>query len=629
MPPPRQSRHRPRHGKSFFLGLALITLADEGIAQEENSTHEVQLLLAADKTYSEPARATLSGVVAWRSTPLLIRELTDIGGSGWYRRTLHVYDLETGKDIGEDFAMVEPEGMRTLLTCVGTPRFLSPYPERTSNSYGTGVPEYARFMPVDALAWADYLLQYLAGMEAQHGVVPDGIELWNELDRVEWANCTVNEYLEFYRIVASRLRAARPTMQIGGPGIAGYRSNMDGAEPMLFAMLRYVALTGAPFDFVSWHHYAPGTELRFSQNVALLRALGAGLGLTHFETAITEWNIAPSAQGTMGPEFDGPHAAANLVAFYATGAAHGLDRNYLFLDRDEENDRGITDLEGVSMGALTKHGIRKPVARSMELMLDPAFTEAVPVEPPTDEYNVACYASRSGNLIRLAIANDVVTPTWMFANSARQFGMESSWLYPLWLAAGGPRATLATLMAQGLTLSQAQATVAFMPMVLLSDLYDTQPRPIRVVVLGTRPFTIQRVIRFTETVNAPAQHRNALLPLLTTIFDNATLLGCDACAQHLTAGGFLTTGVEVFLQLNNYYSWAASRGIPYALAESGWKQFLDTRRDMQLKDADLLNDLPETRVVSESAAAAGITVVGRELTFQLDPNTVVFIEISG
>lgn len=609
-----------------FFGIAACVLAGQASAQEENFTAEVLLKLGITDSISQPARATLSGVVGWRATPLLLDELNDVGAGGWYRRTFMVHDAETGKDIGEDFALAKARGMSTVLTCVGTPKFLSPYPDRNFNEYVTGLPQYARFMPTSPEAWADHLLQYLAGMKAQYGLLPDGIELWNEIDRVEWSSFALGEFLEFYGVVARTLRALEPSMQIGGPGIAGYRSSMDGTEPALYSMVRHVANTGAPFDFVSWHHYAPGTELRFSQNVAQLRSLGAGLGLADFDTAITEWNIAPSAQGTMGPEFDGPHAAANLVAFYATGAAHGLDRNYLFLDRDEENDRGITDLEGVSLGALTKHGIRKPIARAIELMRDPAFSVAVPIEPPVDEYNVASYAARSGNVVRVAIANDVVTPTWMFTNSARQFGMDSGWLYPLWLAAGGPRATEASLMAQGLSLQQAQATMAFMPAVLLSDLYDTQPRPIRLEVLGNSSFTVHRVIRFTETVNAPAQHRTALLPYLTAVFDRSTLLGCDACALVLTNAGFPTTGSEVFAVLDQFLTWAAGRGIPYLIAANAWKVFIDTRRDLQLMDADLLNGLPETLVKSETAAQAGITISGRELSFLLEPNTVIFIE---
>lgn len=582
-----------------------------------------------DANASEPARSTLPGIVGWRATPRLSTELADVGvGSGWYRRTFMLHDGDTGRYIGEDFALAQARGMHTMLTCVGTPQHLSPHPDRILNEFGTGLPQYARFMPVSTAAWVDYLLLYLDEMESLYGVVPDCIELWNEVERVEWATCTLNEYLEFYRVAAKLLRAARPGIQLGGPGLAGYRSTMDGDESVLFAMLRNAAATGAPLDFVSWHHYAPGSELLYSQMVGRLRSLGAELGLPRFAASVSEWNIAPSAQGAIGPEFDGPHAAANLMSFYATAARHGLDRNYFFLDRDEENDRGITDFEGVSLGLITKHGLRKPIARVAALMLDPSFRTAIPIEPSPDEYNVAAFASRGGNVVRLLVGNDVVSGSWMFTNSARQFGMDPGWLYPLWLAAGGPRATLATLLAVGLNLPQAEATMAFMPAVLLTDRYATEPRPVRVEFLGSRNFQVSRVVRFTKTVNAPAQFRNDLLPLLTAVFDRSMMLGCDAAAQMITLAGYPTTPLEVFAQLNNYFPWAAARGIPYGVAVSSWKLFQDVRRDEQLADAPLLNALPQMRLLEETAAQAGIHVANRTLSFQIEPDTVLLIEIT-
>jgi len=613
---------------TLAMGIAACVLA-RPVAAQDNFTPEVRLLVGIEETASEPSRAALGGIVGWRATPLLLDELEDIGvGRGWYRRTFMFHDADTGRYIGEDFAFARARGMNTLLTCVGTPQQLSPYPEKIENEYGTGLPQFARFMPTSASAWANYLLLYLDDMETEYGVLPDCIELWNEVERVEWGSCTLTEYLEFYSVVSKHLRAARPNIRLGGPGLAGARSTMGGSESVLFAMIRNAASSNAPLDFVSWHHYAPGSELRLSQMPVRLRALGAELGHAGFEVAVTEWNIAPSAQGALGPEFDGPHAAANLLNFYATAALHDLDRNYCFLDRDEENDRGITDFEGVSLGLITKHGLRKPISQVIKLMLDPAFDEAVPVEPPTDEYNVMGYASRNGNVVRIMVGNDVVTASWLFTNSARQYGMEPGWLYPLWLAAGGPRATLATLLAEGLTLQQAEVTMAFMPAVLLSDFYSTHPRTVHVELLGSAPFTINRVIRFNESVNAPAQHRAALLPFLTTAFDRSMLLGCDASALLLTTAGYPTTSAEVFAALNQFFDWAAARGIPYGIAVSAWKTFQDTRRDTQLLDAQLLNSLPETQLKEETAAEAGITVTNRELLFQLEPNTVLMLEVT-
>lgn len=612
-------------------GCLLATLcaftADAAHAQD-TFTLEARFVVDPDTVIVEPARAGLAGFVGWRTTPLLLDQLSSLGAanSRW-RRLFTVHDPDSGRDVGKDFVLAKAQGMYTLLTCVGTPQALSPYPERTENQYGTGLPEYARFLPPDVEAWADGILVFIEDMERDHGVVPDGIELWNEPDRIEWCACSASEYLEFYRRAAQRIRSVRPGLEIGGPGLAGYRSALDGSETLLFALLRHAGTHGAPLDFVSWHHYGPATELRYSQIVQQLDSLGAQLGLAPFATAVTEWNIAPSAEGALGPDFDGPHAAANLIGFYATAAAHGLDRNHFFLDRDEENDRGVTDLAGESLGAITKHGLRKPVAQAIKLMLESAGSSAIPVEPPPDEYNTVAFASRESQMVRLILGNDVVAGSWVFTNSARQFGMEPSWLQPIWLAAGGPQATLATLMAEGLTLEQAEIVLAFMPGVLLADRLLNEARQVRIEVAGSAPFTITRVLRFTDTVNAPAQHRAALLPFLTAVFDRSTLLGCDAGAAELSAAGYPTTGAEFFAVLDTYFAWAAARGIPYALAESAWITFLDVRRDMQLMDAEMLNNLPEMQLDEETAQEAGISIANRELSFLLDPDAAIIIEL--
>ncbi len=585
--------------------------------------------------YSAPGGRTrpgagdrLAGTVGWRSSGRLMDIFEQSGvGSGYYRRMLTVHDTGAGRYIGEDFANAKAAGRITWMTCVGTPASLSPHPDQTENEYGTGLPQYARYAPTDAIAWADVVLDFVDEMETAYGVAPDFIELWNEPERVEWFTGTVAELLDFYAASAQRLRDVRPAIKVGGPGLAGYRSPMDGTESVLFALTRHAAATGAPLDFVSWHHYAPANELLFSQTVAGLRELRAELGLANFETAISEWNIYPSAEGAAGPEFDGSHAAANYAGFLTTAATVGLDRNLFFLDQDEDNDPGITDLAGVSLGMLTQHGIKKPVMRLSEIMLDMAREAALQVIHPADEFSLRIAASREGNRVRYVVSNDVVTGLWVFANRSRENGMEPGWLHPLWLAAGGPQATEASLMAQGLTQEQAAAVLGFIPEVLLADRYINEPRPVTLTFTGRASFRLGEVRRFTASVNAPALQRTAILDELEAAEAAAQLAAAEEAAAYLNGEGYAYTAQEILNIEGDFFAWADQEGIAYGQAVACNRILNDALREERLASHESLNALPEMRVTVESAAAAGITLSGRTLTFLMEPDTAMVFDV--
>ncbi len=601
----------------------------QAAAQENTAVEEARLLVDPLGQDDLPTIHQLAGSVSWRTTPRLMGELVDVGlGGGWSRRMFPLHDYTLGRYIGEDIRNAKAVGIQTWLTVVGTPLQFSPYPDRLNNEYGTGLPEFARYLPTDPLAWTDWLLNYLNDMWNTYGVLPDRIEIWNEIERPEWYAETLTQYVEFYAIVAARIREVYPEIQLGGPGLAGWRSAMGGVENALLTMVRSAALSHAPLDFVSWHHYGPGTELRFSQIVAQLDMLGAALEMPPFDTVVSEWNIAPSAEGAIGPEFDGSHAAANLATFYSTAARQGLDYNLFFLDWDEDNDSGITDLSGVSLGAITKHGIRKPVAHVMRSFLESAAWTPVPIEPPRDEYSLTAFGARNQNALRLIVANDVVSGSWVFTNHARMFGMVPEWLQAIWLAAGGPAATHQTLVAAGLTDEQATNVLAFMPLVLTADQNMARPRQISLEMLGSAPFQIQEIYRFNAAVNAPALQRNAILPELTSAFEQALSLGAIACATSLTLAGYPVTELDIIQHLRDYFTWAEQSGIPYGYAVIAWKVFQDVRRDAFLIDAPLLNALPGIQPQSETTTEAGITVIGRRLVFAMDPNSVIVLEIT-
>ncbi len=570
----------------------------------------------------------LAGSVAWRATPNVLDMCAQAGfGRGAFRSTLMVHEVGEARFIGADFAAAAARGRATWMTCVGTPASLSPHPELTENEFSTGLPQYARYAPTDAAAWADIVLGFIADIEASYGVAPDYLELWNEPERAEWFTGTEAELFDFYAVAATRLRAGRPGMKIGGPGLAGYSSTMGGTESVLYALVRHAAATNAPLQFVSWHHYAPGNELSFSQVVAGLHALGDTLHLPRFETVVSEWNIYPSAQGATGPEFDGPHAAANYAGFISSAAALGLDRNLYFLDLDEDDDPGITDLAGLGLGMLTEHGIKKPVMRVAEILLGMARETSIGVTGPAEEYSVRVVGSRDGSRVRYVISNDVVTGLWMFANRSRQNGMEPGWLYPLWLAAGGTRATEGTLMAQGLTQTQARAVLGFIPEVQAADRYTRESRPVSLTMSGSAPFRLGEVRRFTSAVNAPALQRAAILPQLQSAEDAAAWASAVAGADELIARGYAVTAQEVASHVIDFFAWASSRGISFGDAVAANRIMSETLRDARLANQGLLNNLPELRLKVETASQAGISLNGRTIQLLLEPNSVIVVDV--
>jgi len=577
---------------------------------------------------AQPMTTRGFGIVGWTATDGLADQLQEIGfQDSLYRRTFFLPDPQRGSLIGRDFALASSRGYRTWLTCVGTPMDLSPHPEETGTEYGTGLEAYARYVPTDGVAWADRVLDFIDTIEATPGARVDHVEIWNEVERVEWFSSSLEEFLAFYDAAATRIKTVRPDIEVGGPGLAGWSSTMGGDESVLFALVRHVAESGAPLDFVSWHHYTEANELLASRVVEKLRKLQVSLGLPRFETVVSEWNLYPSAQGEHGYQFDGPWAAAAYAGFSTTAGEMGLDANLFFLDVDEADDGGLTDLAGVGLGAITHHGIRKPVARLMEILLGMARESVVPVEAPLQEYSVRIAATRLGTRVRYVISNAPVSGHWMFVTKSREAGMDPGWLYPIWLAAGGPQATVTTLMAQGLTEQQAEDTLAFIPAVLEADVETAQPTEVVLTLTGTAPVQVTEVRRFTQTVNAPANHLDTLTPQLQLAEDMAREATAIEVADFLTTEGYPTTSDELLGIDQEFKDWADGRGIPFGIQVRAIAMMNQGLFDNRIVQGAWLNTLPETTVLVEDAQSAGVVLDGRKLRLTMEPDSVVVVDV--
>ncbi len=81
------------------------------------------------------------------------------------------------------------------------------------------------------------------------------VEFWNEPDGMFWDG-TPASFHRLYVKAAKALKAAFPTLQIGGPGLTPAGALAPRGQQFTSGLLRAVRQAGAPLDFLSWHMYA-------------------------------------------------------------------------------------------------------------------------------------------------------------------------------------------------------------------------------------------------------------------------------------------------------------------------------------------------------------------------------------
>ena len=114
------------------------------------------------------------------------------------------------------------------------------------------------------------------------------VEIWNEPDSSLFWNRTQTEFFQLYVDTAKALKAAFPTLLIGGPGF----TEAAGGNPTggwMKAFLDKVQADGAPLDFLSFHTYTNDPERPSTMASALRTELDAR-GLAATAIYLTEWN---------------------------------------------------------------------------------------------------------------------------------------------------------------------------------------------------------------------------------------------------------------------------------------------------------------------------------------------------
>ena len=125
-------------------------------------------------------------------------------------------------------------------------------------------------------------------------------EIWNEADnfRVDGTNpCwqgTIEQFLEFYEVVAKHLKSCFPELKIGGPAYTGSNSRMKYMEQFI----SYAAEHNVPLDFFSWHGYRTDPK-KYGESARQVKAMLTENGFANAELILNEWNYV---RGWLGDE---------------------------------------------------------------------------------------------------------------------------------------------------------------------------------------------------------------------------------------------------------------------------------------------------------------------------------------
>ncbi len=125
-------------------------------------------------------------------------------------------------------------------------------------------------------------------------------EIWNEPEQPAMWTGTMEQFFDFYRTVATYLKKKFPRLKVGGypsSGFCAYSIGGDAAKNPKFQsfltwfneFFRFIARTGTPCDFCSWHSYPFDINLLRKEATYVDRVLGEN-GFANLEVILDEWN---------------------------------------------------------------------------------------------------------------------------------------------------------------------------------------------------------------------------------------------------------------------------------------------------------------------------------------------------
>ena len=594
--------------------------------------------MTVDATSTFQSPLVLHGGVASPQAPKNGFDLLHQAGlnSGTYRRTTRMYenDVVLAKHLEE----AKAAGLDTWLTILGTPEDMQTTGSTTV--YQTwSIPPYARTVPNNLGEWASRVVERLDRIEEDSGVLPDYVEIWNEIDRPEFWEGSLLDYLELYSVTAAAIRAAHPQVKIGGPGLAGQFSTLEGSESALDSLARHCAQYSLPLDFLSWHHYTEANEFDLTGVVTRLNDLCDSLGLQNVETVVSEWNIWPNAQHDP-INFDTSRAASQLGGFLTTALYAGLDRSVYFqmFDITVFNGDPMLDLQGAHMGMVTTHGIKKPAAHVMSMIARMMDDQVLVSTPDEMEYGVRVLASRTPDRIRLLVSNDDVDARWLWVEKCRVNGLVAGELFDAVMQAatqvGVAEPTAQQLAATGLvSLYEAEFSLTTLAECQLLESLEGTTREVRIRLdnltsteLATGEFG--KIVVFDSTNNNPTLNVSQIQTDLVAAEELGYVLAFEDTATFLHKSyGYVVTGPE--LQQTGITQWLENNGgngNQIFNAQVTFKEALISRRMETWRSWETH---PATRLQLQDAGVMGISFDRQthEVVLQMEPNSVTFIEL--
>lgn len=161
---------------------------------------------------------------------------------------------------------------------------------RLGDSAGLTLPPLPAERPNWVQASIQVLKHYSQGQWSGFTGSVNEVEIWNEPDSSGFWNRSRDEFLSLYVETATAVRAAFPTLRIGGAGFTqGFASGQSSG--WMTAFLDKIQTTGAPLDFLSFHIYSNDPDAPASQATVLRAALNAR-GLSSTKLYLTEWNTS-------------------------------------------------------------------------------------------------------------------------------------------------------------------------------------------------------------------------------------------------------------------------------------------------------------------------------------------------
>ncbi|MEI6209609.1 MAG: FG-GAP-like repeat-containing protein [Desulfuromonadales bacterium] len=153
-------------------------------------------------------------------------------------------------------------------------------------------------LPTERSNWeraaVEILKHYTQGQWSGFNATINEVEIWNEPDSTGFWNRSQSEFMSLYVETAAALRAAFPTLRIGGPGFTQGAVTAPASTGWLLTFLDQVKTANAPLDFISFHIYSNDANEPSSLATSLRSTLD-GRGFTSTKIYITEWNTYANA----------------------------------------------------------------------------------------------------------------------------------------------------------------------------------------------------------------------------------------------------------------------------------------------------------------------------------------------